>query len=356
MCCLCFNNYAWHRQNHSNTCTYCRNHSEPNHSPQDCDLCFRYERHLVHESDWITYDRSIPSDEELRADTQLQPFVRRHIALAQSEHASNQRPVSLPRGKGPQIRGTYGDLSPHHYELVDPTFFVRSKAFFHEGKVFAVIMNETAGSTASTPCATDYNSSRSIHVVKYLTSYVYTNVRRFIVVRQKRKFFFACPIYTYAGRATTKYGVRAEEHGIAFTWGLEPELITGETGITKPSLSVVMAKGEKPLEKASRIYYGIHHPIQYNVKAKEIGYVPQAQIAALIGNWKEEDNRDTEQSRTVTCNAEVPPEYSVHEDDSESSAVDSIVFTAGDSEFAKSSSKEEDIAALAQTILQHDRE
>jgi hypothetical protein len=87
-------------------------------------------------------------------------------------------------------------------------FFVRSKPFFHEGKVvslllsedpstnigkvFAVIMNETAGSNATASNhATDYNTSRSINAVKYQDNIVHTNVRRFVVVRQKREFCFA---------------------------------------------------------------------------------------------------------------------------------------------------------------------
>jgi hypothetical protein len=52
-------------------------------------------------------------------------------------------------------------------------------------------MNETAGSTAATPRATDYNTSNSFNEVKYQDNLVYTNVRRFVVVRQKREFCFA---------------------------------------------------------------------------------------------------------------------------------------------------------------------
>jgi hypothetical protein len=164
-------------------------------------------------------------------------------------------------------------------------------------------MNETAGSTAATPHATDYNTS--ISAVKYQDNLVYTNVRRFVVVRQKREFCFACPIFTYSGRGTTKHGVQASEHGIAYSWGSQAALLPGEYGITKPSLAVVMTEGEKVLDRASRIYYGIHHPIQYNVKVKDVGYVVPDQVHSLILNWKAEDG-ETKQSGKVTANAEVP--------------------------------------------------
>jgi hypothetical protein len=53
------------------------------------------------------------------------------------------------------------------------------------------MMNETAGITASSAHATDYNTSRSINAVKYQDNIVHTSVRRFVVVRQKREFCFA---------------------------------------------------------------------------------------------------------------------------------------------------------------------
>jgi hypothetical protein len=189
--------------------------------------------------------------------------------------------------------------------MIDPSFYVRNKDFFFEGRVFAVIMNETAGTPHRAPNPVDYNTSHSLNAVKYKDNIVYTNVRRFVVVRTKREFCFACPIFTYSGRATTKPGVKAVEHGIVYTWGRQPELLLGESGITKPPLPVVMVESQQVLNRASRIYYGIHHPIQYNVKVKDIGYIPRDSIPKLIGNWREEDDRDTQQDYTVTQSAEV---------------------------------------------------
>jgi hypothetical protein len=210
----------------------------------------------------------------------------------------------LPRGRGPDIQGTWNGPPTPHYEMIDRSFYVHNKDFFFEGRVFSVIMNETAGSSARTPNAVDYNTSASLNKVKYEDNIVYTNVRRFVVVRSKREFCFACPIFTYSGRATTKPGVKASEHGIVYSWGRNPELLSYEGGITKPSLPVVMTNGHEILDKASRIYYGIHHPIQYNVKVKEIGYIPRDLVPILIGNWREEDEGNTQQEYAVTLAAE----------------------------------------------------
>jgi hypothetical protein len=242
---------------------------------------------------------------------------------------------SMPKGRGGRVRGTYRPPSNTlNYERVDQSYYVRSKEFFFEGRVFSVIMNETAGSNSTSSNgedATDYNSSNSINTVKYENNFVYTNVRRFIVVRQKREFCYACPIFTYSGRATTKRGVRPEEHGIAYSWGKKPQLIPGEGGITKPSIAVVMAEGLPSLHVASRIYYGIIHPIQYNVKVKEIGYIPTAQIPWLISNWKAEEDGESNQDPTVAHNADILEE---DDEDEEAEANNDLQGGAHDNEYS----------------------
>ena len=132
------------------------------------------------------------------------------------------------------------------------------------------------------------------------------------------------PIFTYSGRGTLKRGVRAGEHGIIHSWGHSPQLLEGESGITKASISVVMAEGVESLPAASRIYYGIHHPIQYNVKVKEIGYVPPKEVPTLIGNWKDEDDGDSRQQSEVTQTAEDPNLDQIMEVDDEGEKEDSM--------------------------------
>jgi hypothetical protein len=179
--------------------------------------------------------------------------------------------------------------------------------------VFAVILSEPAGSTT----VTSYNSAASISEVRYQGNFVHTQTRRFVVVRTRREFCFACPIFTYSNRATLKRGVRPEEHGIAYSDGEQPQLVPGEAGIRKPSVAVAMAAGEPSLHIASRIYYGIHHPIQYNVKVKDIGQVLEHHIVHLIGNWMAEDISDTKQSADVTATADEPELMSVLEEPDE---------------------------------------
>ena len=64
-----------------------------------------------------------------------------------------------------------------------------------------------------------------------------------------------------------------------------------------------MTDGVPNLHFASRIYFGIQHPIQYNVKVKDIGYVPVDNVHTLISSWQEE-NQGTNQAVEVTANAD----------------------------------------------------
>jgi hypothetical protein len=183
-------------------------------------------------------------------------------------------------------------------------------------------MNETAGENA-TDGITDYNSSKSsINRVKYHNNYVYTNARRFVVVRQKREFCYACPIFTYGNKATTKRGVRESEHGIAYSYPNEAQKVPGEGDTMKHPLCVYLTQGVPALHAASRIYYGIVHPIQYNVKVKDIGFLMKEHIPYLISSWKYEEENGSGPGANYT-------EELLEEEVEEEDAVDTTAATGG---------------------------
>jgi hypothetical protein len=114
---------------------------------------------------------------------------------------------------------------------------------------------------------------------------------------------FKSPIFTYGNRGTTKPGVVPEEHAIIYSYGDAPTLLPGEASLSKQPICVFMQQGETPLSRASRIYFGIHHPIQYNVKVKELGDVRPEHLAYLVGYWNMENQADSQQSAMVTSEA-----------------------------------------------------
>lgn len=69
-----------------------------------------------------------------------------------------------------------------------------------------------------------------------------------------------------------------------------------------------MNDGERALSPSSRIFFGIHHPIQHNVKVKDLGYVHPDWMPAFLGYWSMENNGETQQAPEVTEQA-VEDEY-----------------------------------------------
>jgi hypothetical protein len=55
-----------------------------------------------------------------------------------------------------------------------------------------------------------------------------------------------------------------------------------------------MDAGERSLSAASRIYFAIHHPIQYNVKVKSIGYVHPDHLPMLLAYWNMENEEKSD--------------------------------------------------------------
>ncbi|KAH6865209.1 hypothetical protein BKA58DRAFT_241012 [Alternaria rosae] len=227
---------------------------------------------------------------------------------APSHHRFDSAAGPAGTREGTTVFGSYDGrnaLPTSHYESLDPSFYVRDSTFFIEGRVFSILFSEAAGANAVVALrninnVTDYNSS--ISMVKY-RELVHTQVRRFIVVKRKREFCFAVPIFTYQGQGTKKQGVSPTEHAIAFSHGYADQLLPGEAPLTKHPICIVMNNGERRLAIASRIYFGIHHPIQYNVKVKDLGVVHQDWLATFLGYWNMENLADTQQSNEITNEA-----------------------------------------------------
>jgi hypothetical protein len=119
------------------------------------------------------------------------------------------------------------------------------------------------------------------------------------------------PIFTYGGQATTKPGVQPDEHAIAYSQSRQPMLVNNEEPLINQPICIVDAPGVGPLHLASRIYFGIHHPIQYNVKVKDLGQVHDDYIQRLRGYWNMVNRDATNQDQDVTAAAAQEDGYEV---------------------------------------------
>ena len=127
-----------------------------------------------------------------------------------SQQTNYQQPI-VPRGTNDSQYEQLdpSKLFPSHFDLFWLTrgaaFFVRDKGFFSEGrvgilhltsvqpdllsclKVFSVMYSETAGDSSRN--TTTFKTS--VSQVRFAGHFVHTQIRRFVVVRQKREFCYA---------------------------------------------------------------------------------------------------------------------------------------------------------------------
>lgn len=96
-----------------------------------------------------------------------------------------------------------------------------------------------------------------------------------------------------------KPGIAPDEYAIAYSYGSHPQLLSGEQQLTKAPISIVMNHGERNVSSASRIHFGIHHPIQSNVKVKDLGYVHPDWVPTFLSHWKMENEKDMQQAFKV---------------------------------------------------------
>jgi len=94
--------------------------------------------------------------------------------------------------------------------------------------------------------------------------------------------------------------VVADEHAIAYSLGQQPQHVKGEAPLRKSPIPIVMEENNRALPPASRIFFAIHHPIQYNVKVKNLGYVHPDYLPTFLGYWNQENN-DSKQDIDVTA-------------------------------------------------------
>ncbi|KAI4674400.1 uncharacterized protein J4E88_008134 [Alternaria novae-zelandiae] len=135
-------------------------------------------------------------------------------------------------------------------------------------RVFKMLWTEPAGQM--NPGKT--RNSTHFSTVQYGET-AFSEIRRFVVVRNKGEFSQCIPIQTYRGRGAAKPGVRMGDHGIIHTTVAAPNQLPGEA-LTKYSIQVQSTEGEY-LELESRVNYGKAYAVEHNVKVLDVGMVIQ---------------------------------------------------------------------------------
>ncbi|KAK5682115.1 hypothetical protein LTS10_005240 [Elasticomyces elasticus] len=188
------------------------------------------------------------------------------------------------------LYGTEGDE-----ERLFSTFKVRERAqrFFKVGRVFLILWTEPAGAGATAITSYEQNdrtitaADRGLIPGRFGES-VYSQVRRFVVIREGAHFCSALPIYTYGGQGVGKPSVRKSDHVIIYTSRQAPRPLRaelprrGETDALRPTpIRVVSDSPADILSSTSRLDLAKVHTIHHNIKVKPLGEVHPNSIEAF---------------------------------------------------------------------------
>lgn len=172
-------------------------------------------------------------------------------------------------------------------ERLYSSFQVRSHRFFVVGRVFLILWVEPAGTTAVTSLErNDFIPGR------FQDEFIYSKVRRFVVVRRAETYCSAIPIMTYGGQGTGKRGVKKSEHVIIHTGSQAPLPLASESPARGDSsmrpfpIRVIADNPTDKLDDESRLDLGKVSTIQHNVKVKPFGNVHPSSMDALISQFQ----------------------------------------------------------------------
>jgi hypothetical protein len=114
--------------------------------------------------------------------------------------------------------------------------------------------------------------------------HVYTEIRRFLVIRAFSHHSLCVPIATYRAHGT-RYRPDAQHHSIAYTGSTPPFPLSGENMVRHPIR--IKPRSSEKFHKASRINFSKIYTIEHNVKVKNIGKVDDEYMPLIMQYIKE---------------------------------------------------------------------
>jgi hypothetical protein len=147
--------------------------------------------------------------------------------------------------------------------------------FFTVGRVFITLWTEP---TKSKHANNDQFSKA------WLGASVYSEIRRFVVIREGKGYSLCSPVHTYGGQGTLKARLDASEHAAIFAKGTEPNVLEEEEMVIKPFPVIVEADDNDDynlLHPMSRINLGKIYTIEHYNRVLKIGRIDEEHLARL---------------------------------------------------------------------------
>ncbi|KAK5123697.1 hypothetical protein LTR85_002333 [Meristemomyces frigidus] len=219
------------------------------------------------------------------------------MTMTASSTSTRDSAAAGPGGKAGPAESSNTSQLPIQQDAADPVlphdgllykdFKVRdkdAKRFFVLGKVFHALWSEPGDSrTVVTGKAWTQNK---------FGEWVYSKVRRFVVVRANSFECLAVPITSYGGQGVYKKGVKKADHAIIYTGRHPPAphpreqpTIAGEAGMQPFPVRVDPDLRDTKLDEMSRIDLSRPHIIQHYQKVKSFGKVNRDSMVHLVTQY-----------------------------------------------------------------------
>lgn len=245
------------------------------------------------------------------------------------DHGSNDKLQKVRGNQDSKYGNNILGYNPKAQDLrfqLDPGFKQRTgPRFFIPGRVFAVLWNENMEfwrlwwRSTNNMEGTDTDNVRS--------EKIFSHIRRMIVVRQGHGYSTCVPIYRYNGQGTTRKIMRKDvigAHAIVYQVGTRvPEPLNGEE-LTKHPIALDLVPGER-LALESRIHFGRCYTVDWNIKAKEVGFVAADSLKEFRSYWKSEALGTLDPRSLASLSGEDPPWGGMSEENTLSTSMDIAV-------------------------------
>ncbi|KAE8452693.1 hypothetical protein EG329_013952 [Mollisiaceae sp. DMI_Dod_QoI] len=167
-------------------------------------------------------------------------------------------------------------------DVLDPSFKIQPSSFFVPGRVFKILWSEPTNFKEG-----DYQDEEKINFQVAYGEYVYTTVRRFVVIRSFPGHSQCLPILTYGGQGVLKRGVRAEHHAQIYTSKFEPRNTSPEELglLTRRPIRIRPDSKSENLDTMSRLNYAKVYTVEHNVKVVSVGRVTKTDEQILVKDF-----------------------------------------------------------------------
>ncbi|KIX93187.1 uncharacterized protein Z520_11041 [Fonsecaea multimorphosa CBS 102226] len=179
-------------------------------------------------------------------------------------------------------------------DRMEPGYRIRESKWFSFGRVFKMLWhdNATGFKVHANTTSIKQPGDDTGHITQGpLGQTIYSQIRRFAVVKKGHGFSWAIPINTYHEKGTTRKSFDKHDrqaHAIIYLEGTKPESLPEEGELRKEPIEVVGASGDNKLHKASRIRFDKVFTIEHNVLVKNVGRISKDSMPYFSSYWREQ--------------------------------------------------------------------